>query len=72
MIFCETRRRSLIKSVSFRIIEVIFTSMLLSLFVDAPIAVGLSVASEGICFTLHYIGERVWNKISYGRYIKET
>lgn len=65
----ETRRRSLLKAVSFRVIEVTASSIVLSFFVTTYEAIGLAVLLEGLCFGLQYLGERVWNKIGYGREI---
>jgi uncharacterized membrane protein len=67
----ETRKRSLLKAVSFRVIEVVVDTLILSFFVTVPIAIGLAVVLEFICFLLHFLFERVWNKIDYGRVIKK-
>jgi len=67
----ETKIRSLLKAASFRVIEIALDSAILSLFVEIPVAVGLAIGLETICFSVHYIFERVWNRISYGRNIKE-
>lgn len=67
----ETRKRSLLKAISFRIIEIAIDSLILSFFVTPAIAVGLAVTIEGLCFILHFIFERIWNKINYGRHIIE-
>jgi len=66
----ETRRRSLLKAVSFRIIEVGVDILILSFFVAPEVAVGLAVAMELTCFGLHYGFERMWNKSDYGRFVK--
>ena len=66
----ETRVRSLLKAVSFRVIEVALDTIILSFFVDAHIALALSLAVEFTCFIVHYIFERLWNRINYGRYSK--
>jgi len=65
----ETRKRSLLKAVSFRVVEVIVDTFILSIFVDTRIALGLAVALEGVCLLLDFSKERIWNKIEYGRYI---
>jgi len=66
----ETRKRSLLKAVSFRIVEIAVSTGILSCFVDIKVALGLAVSIELICLCLHYGCERIWNKIPYGRYIK--
>ncbi len=66
----ETRSRSLLKAISFRVLEIIIDSLILSFFVGVYIAVGLSVVLEVTCLILHYIFERIWNKINYGREVK--
>jgi len=67
----ETRRRSLLKAVSFRILEIAVDSVILSFFVTTAVAVGLAILLEGLCLAAHFIFERVWNKINYGRVITE-
>ena len=66
----ETRRRSLLKAISFRVFEVAFEAWVISYFVTVAIAVGIAVLLETTCFILHFIFERVWNKIPYGREVK--
>ena len=65
----ETRARSLLKAVSFRIVEIAVDTLILSFFVDTHIAVMLAIALEFVCFVLHYLFERVWNKTDFGRHI---
>ncbi len=67
----ETRKRSLLKAVSFRIIEIGLDTLILSFFITPFIAFGLAVAVEVMCLILHYIFERLANKIQWGRYIME-
>ena len=63
----ETRKRSLLKAVSFRVIEVAIDALILSVFVSPPTAIALAVLLEGLCLGLHYVFERGWNRIEYGR-----
>jgi uncharacterized membrane protein len=67
----ETRKRSLLKVISARVIEIIIDSIVLYFFgkLDVGLAIGLAVAIEFICLSLHFIVERIWNKINYGRII---
>lgn len=67
----ETRKRSLLKAVSFRIIEIVLDTLILSIFLEIHIALGLAIGLECICLGLHYGFERVFNKIQWGRYIME-
>lgn len=66
----ETRKRSLVKAVSFRIIEIIFDAVILSFFVELQVALALAVVLEGMCLGLHYIFERGFDRIQWGRYIE--
>jgi len=68
----ETKKRSLIKAVSFRVIEIAVDSLILSFFVTPAVAISLAVAIEGLCLSVHFIFERIWNKINYGRHIYEA
>ena len=65
----ETRKRSFLKAVSFRVIEVIVDALILSIFVSPKIAIGLAIGLELLCLGLHYGFERIWNRIPYGRHI---
>jgi len=67
----ETRFRSLLKAVSFRVIEIIASTVVLAHFVAVATAVGLAVLLEGMCLVLHYIFERATNRIQWGREIRE-
>jgi len=67
----ETKKRSLIKAVSFRVIEIAVDSLILSFFVTPAVAISLAVVIEGLCLSAHFIFERIWNKINYGRHIYE-
>ena len=65
----ETRKRSLLKAVSFRIIEIALDSLILSWFVELEVEITLAILLEGLCLGLHYGFERVFNKIQWGRHI---
>ena len=67
----ETRKRSLLKAVSFRLIEIALDAIILSIFVSPQVAITLAVILEGLCLGLHFGFERIWNKIQYGRHIIE-
>ena len=65
----ETRKRSLFKAISFRIIEIAIDTFILSIFIDLHVALGLAIVLELTCLLLHFLFERVWNRIDYGRNI---
>ncbi len=67
----ETKTRSLLKALSFRVIEISVDTLILSFFVTPAVALGLAISLEVICFLLHFAFERVWNKIHFGRHIIE-
>lgn len=63
----ETRKRSILKSVSWRIICVavsIFTSFLLTGKWDIAVAIG--TVYNAITIALYYFHERFWNRITWG------
>lgn len=66
----ETRRRSLLKAVTVRIIGIALDTFILSFFVEVHTATVLAFALEGVCLVSHYGIERVWNRIQRGRYIE--
>ena len=80
----ETRKRSLLKAISFRVIEVgVDTGIIYLAFSNLDkigellhlshleAAFGLAVVVELMCMLLHFLFERIWNKIDYGRQIIE-
>lgn len=69
----ETRKRSLLKAISFRVIEIAASTTILYFWagVSLETAISLAVVIEVICLLLHFGFERVWNKIQYGRHIVE-
>ena len=67
----ETHKRSLLKGVSMRILEVTIDTVLLSILgFGVGESLVVSIGIEGLCFVIHYINERLWNKISWGRRIE--
>ena len=69
----ETKKRSLLKGISMRILEVLVDTFLLSfLGLGVEVSLGVSITIEGICFVVHYINERLWNKIDFGREVKDV
>ena len=63
----ESRKRSLAKALSFRAIEIAVDALILSIFVETHVAIGLAVGLELVCLVLHFVFERIWNRIDYGR-----
>ena len=70
MMIHETRKRSLVKAISYRVIEVLVDTLILSFFVDLQVAFWLAVGLEGMCLLLHYTFERGFDRIQWGRYIE--
>jgi uncharacterized membrane protein len=66
----ETHKRSLLKGISSRVVEVLVDTAIISLAGVAPeVSLGLSIAVEASCFVLCYVIERIWNRIQWGRKI---
>ena len=63
----ETRKRSLLKGATQRMLEVAVDTAILSFFATPQIALTLAVIIELLCWISHYCNERIWNRISYGR-----
>jgi len=68
----ETKQRSLIKGLTFRIVEIVITTGAAWYFLKIPLEQGVGVATIGelTCFILFYTSERIWNRINWGREIK--
>ena len=65
----ETRVRSLLKTVSFRIIEIVTVTVIFLVFMASFLALGLVAVLELTCFALHYCFKRAWNKVNFRRVI---
>jgi uncharacterized membrane protein len=69
----ESRKRSLLKGISMRILEITVDVFLLSfLGLGVETSLGASITIEGICFAVGYINERLWDKIQWGRKVKDV
>ena len=67
--FKETRQRSLRKSVGWRIVAVVNSYIVLSLYLtDSPLYNAILMNITGAI--LYYIYERVWNNTRFGRYVE--
>lgn len=73
----ETRKRSLVKATSFRIVAILLNVGILVVFLDLILhipnlkvdrAFYLSFTLEGVCFVSYYIFERLFDRIQWGRY----
>ena len=68
MSFYEHNKRSLIKSVTFRIAVLISDFFIITLITHRyDIALGMIIATNLASTTLYYIHERAWNGISWGK-----
>lgn len=65
----ETRKRSLLKGLTQRIVEISVDTLILSFFATPHTALILAVTIEFLCWGVHYLNERLWNRIDYGREI---
>lgn len=63
----ETRKRSIAKTISFRIIATLTTMMLVYIFTKDIKIVGLiGILDIVLKLIIYYIHERVWSKIHWG------
>jgi len=65
----ETSKRSALKTLSSRLLEITIDTMLLLFFVELHEAIGLAITIELICLTLHYFLERIWARSNFGRHV---
>jgi uncharacterized membrane protein len=64
----EGQIRSVLKSISFRIIATITTITLVYILTDKwSIAMGIGMLEFTSKLVLYYLHERVWNRINFGR-----
>ena len=68
MVGIESRKRSLIKSISWRIIATAITMLVSFLWLgEWATAIALAITANVIKGLLYYIHERVWNRTDFGR-----
>ena len=67
--FKETRKRSLRKSVGWRILAIINSYIILAIYItDSPFYNAILMNVTGA--VLYYLYERMWNNTSIGRYVE--
>lgn len=69
----ETKRRSLLKSISFRIVVIISDTTIIYLItrrLDATIF--LTVLTNSSSTILYFLHERFWNKVTWGRVFRKA
>ncbi|MCI5053972.1 MAG: DUF2061 domain-containing protein [Pelagibacteraceae bacterium] len=67
----ESRKRSLFKTISWRVLASIDT-FLISWLISGKISIGISIATLEVVTKLiiYYFHERAWDKIKWGKYDK--
>ncbi len=64
----ESRKRSLVKSISWRIIATTITMLVAFIWLEEwTTSITLAITANGIKAALYYAHERGWNKIDFGR-----
>ena len=64
----ESHKRSLLKSITWRVIAFSVTFLIVYLFIKKPLeAGGIAVITNLINIIAYYIHERIWIKINFGR-----
>ncbi len=66
----ETHKRSLVKTISWRIIATAVTLVVSYIWLgEWTSAVALAITANGIKALLYYVHERGWNQLSWGRVV---
>jgi len=64
----EDKKRSLVKAITWRVIVVINSFIIMLMFVrDVKKSIAYALVLNGIALMLYYIHERIWNGIAWGR-----
>ena len=67
----ESRLRSLVKSLIYRIVSIAGTGILTWIIIrDIREAVSITLTTQVFLIILYYTYERIWNKIKWGRKIE--
>ncbi len=71
-IFRESKSRSIVKSLIYRILSIIGTSILTWLITkDIQKTLSITVAIQIFLIIIYYSHERIWNKINWGKTIND-
>ena len=71
LIFQETRLRSLVKTLVYRIMSIAGTFLLTWLITrDIREVISITLAVQAFLIVLYYSSERIWDRISWGRRIR--
>jgi len=65
----EKCSRSIARALTGRTLEVAVDTALLSIFAETPLALGLAVVVEAVCFVTGLINDRLWNHTDWKREI---
>ena len=66
----ETHKRSLVKTISWRIIATIVTVLVSFMWLgEWTTSIALALTANGIKALLYYVHERGWNQLSWGRVV---
>lgn len=64
----ESRRRSIAKALSWRVLAVMITAFVAYVFTDDPVfAIQIGLADSVIKLLVYYLHERAWIRASFGR-----
>jgi uncharacterized membrane protein len=64
----ETRRRSLVKALSWRVLAAIITACVaLAMTHELAFAAKIGVIDTTVKLLIYFLHERAWNKVNYGR-----
>ncbi len=64
----ESRKRSIVKAISWRIVAVLITTLTAYFFTKSvELSLGIGLVDSGIKIFSYYGHERLWNRIGFGR-----
>ncbi len=68
----ETKKRSIAKAISWRVIAMVITSALVLILTgEWGFAATIGLADTSLKFFIYFSHERLWNRITYGREDKQ-
>ncbi len=64
----ETRKRSILKTITWRIIAILITTFVVFMFTKkAVLSISIGSLDTVIKLFIYYLHERMWNKLRFGR-----
>lgn len=66
--FLEHSKRSIVKTITYRLL-IVFSTFIVTYLITGKVelTIGITIAANGINTVLYFVHERIWNRIHWGK-----